>query len=211
MAYIPALRRVYIGLSDGTIYTYSDEVTGGSAGQGHAKIKLSPLAEYSDTTQTSSCLLVVPQGKRNEVGVTYELWVGQKRGIITILDTETLEVIKFVRTILDLSKAPSYTAYQSYAHLVCGMSPDYCGECTLRGCVTVYGALYHGQFVSMWDTATKKELDCVNCQPFMEEGTSWPSRGGPTPLTYIHIYNLLLHGHTYYQKEKYATTCYMEH
>ena len=182
MAYIPALRKVYVGLSDGTVYAYSDEVPGGSAGYGTpAKIKLSPLAEYSDSTQTSSCFLVVPQGKRNEGGVTYELWVGQKRGIITILDTDTLAVIKFVRTTLDLSKVPSYTAYLSYAHLVCGMSPDYSGECALRGCVTVYGALYHGQFVSRWDTVAKKELDCVNCQPFMQD----QSQGTCTSCQYV--------------------------
>ena len=152
MAYIPALRRVYVGLSDGTVYAYSDEVTGGPAGNGPANIKLSLLAEYSDTTKTSSCFLVVPQGKRNEGGVTYELWVGQKRGIITILDAEMLAVIKSVRTTMDLSKVPSYTAYLSYMYnSLYGMSPDYSEECARRGCATVYGALYHGQFVSRWD------------------------------------------------------------
>ncbi len=176
MVSIPALKRVIVGLADGTVYAYSDDIGSPSTPGASlpSKVRLTPLAEYSDPTQSSSCFLVVPQGKRSDGGLTFELWVGQKRGVITILDAETFKVIKFVRTTMDMSKVPSYTAYLSYAHLVCGMSPDYTGDCAVRGCVTAYGALYHGQFVSRWDTVTKKEVDCINCQTFMEDT---PSQG----------------------------------
>ncbi len=169
MTYIPVLKKVYVGLSDGSVLAYSDELPGPLTGALPAKLRLSPIVEYADSSQSSTCFLVVPHGRKQEGGVSYELWVGQKRGVITILDADSLSVIKFIRTTLDLSQVPSYTAYLRYAHLVCGLSPDYSGECTVKGCVTVYGALYHGQFVSRWDAVDKKELDCVSCQSFMED------------------------------------------
>ncbi len=200
MAHIAALKRVYVGLSDGTVYAYSDDLASPPSSGGFlpSKVRLSPLAEYNDNSQSSACLLAVAQGHKNDTNMTFELWVGQKRGVITILDADTLNVIKFVRTTMDMSKVPSYIPCLSYTHLVCGSSPDYsAGEGgVVRGCGTVYAALHHGQFVSRWDTVNKKEVDCLNCQEKMDD----PSQGTHSNelrtcarTHHVHTYTLSVH------------------
>ena len=112
-------------------------------------------------------------------GPTYELWVGQKNGLITILNAETLQVIAFIQNPLDLSRVPSYVAYLSYAHLIYGVNsesvggmgyPGSSGTTALPDVVSVYGALYHGQYVTRWNTESKMAVESFNCEEHLEQG-----------------------------------------
>ena len=208
--HIALLRKVYLGLDDGSVLMYDDEIPAGLVIQTPACIKLDPLIEYMDSTQTSSCLLAIPKietstAEANHLpwsmsseksltsfdlqqpsfpeslkvpqsrGTTYELWVGQKDGLITVLDAETLEVITFIHNSLDKSRLPSYVAYLSYAHLIYGVNSESVGAAgfsssSMTGVVSVYGALYHGQYVTRWNTETKTAEESFNCENHLQKG-----------------------------------------
>jgi hypothetical protein len=220
IVHIAALRKVYLGLDDGSVLVYNDELPPGVTTQFPACITLDPVMVYMDSTQTSSCLLAIPRidsassaagGDANHPpqsmsdkslnsldlqppsfsteqprgpqssGPTYELWVGQKNGLITILNADTLEVITFIQNPLDLSRVPSYVAYLSYAHLIYGVNSesvgggaggysDGNGATALPDVVSVYGALYHGQYVTRWNTEDKTARDSFNCEEHLERG-----------------------------------------
>ena len=211
IVHIASLRKVYLGLDDGSVLMYDDEIPGGLVVQTPPCIKLDPLIEYMDSTQTSSCLLAIPKIETSTAeanpppwsmssdkslnsldlqqqpsfpeslkapqsrGTTYELWVGQKDGLITVLDAETLEVITFIHNSLDKSRLPSYVAYLSYSHLIYGVNSESVGAAgfssgSMTGVVSVYGALYHGQYVTRWNTETKTAEESFNCEKHLEEG-----------------------------------------
>ena len=102
----------------------------------------------------------------------YELWVGQKDGRITVLDASSLKVLKFLHNPLDQSKVPSFVAALSCNHMVSSIS-DFergvalgdVGRCDF---LSVYSALYHGQYVTRWNSRTKEAINCFNCQPHSE-------------------------------------------
>ena len=210
--HIASLRKVYLGLDDGSVLMYNDELPPGLVTQFPACINLDPLMEYMDSTQTSSCLLAIPRLEANTAetnppqsmsdrslnsldlqppsfteqprgpqsnGPTYELWVGQKNGLITILNAETLDIITFIQNPLDLSRLPSYVAYLSYAHLIYGVNSESVGGAgypssgstsTMPDVVSVYGALYHGQYVTRWNTESKTAVESFNCEKHLERG-----------------------------------------
>ena len=220
IVHIASLRRVYLGLDDGSVLMYNDELPSSLTTQFPACITLEPRTVYMDSTQTSSCLLAIPRiegtsqaaGEANppqsmtsdkslnsfdlqppsfteqprgpqSSGSTYELWVGQKNGLITILNAETLEVITFIQNPLDHSRVPSYVAYLSYAHLIYGVNSESVGGTTgypdggsgggtaaLPDVVSVYGALYHRQYVTRWNTEDKTARDSFNCEEHLEQG-----------------------------------------
>ena len=213
IVHIASLRKVYLGLDDGSVLMYNDELPTGLTTQFPACITLDPLMEYMDSTQTSSCLLAIPRLEPSTAetnppqsllsdkslnsldlqppsfteqprgpqssGPTYELWVGQKNGLITILNAETLEIIAFIQNPLDLSRLPSYVAYLSYAHLIYGVNsesvggtgyPGSSGTTALPDVVSVYGALYHGQYVTRWNTENKTAVESFNCEGHLEQG-----------------------------------------
>ena len=219
IVHIASLRKVYLGLDDGSVLMYKDELPPDLASQFPACITLDPLVEYMDSTQTSSCLLAIPRlesgGTVAETttnpplqsmssdksltsldlqpsssiehsrctqytGTTYELWVGQKNGLITILNAETLDVVTFIQNPLDLSRLPSYVAYLSYAHLIYGVNSESVGGAGYPSnggsatsppdVVSVYGALYHGQYVTRWNTETKTAVESFNCEKHLEPG-----------------------------------------
>lgn len=209
IVHIASLHKVYLGLDDGSVLMYDDELPSGLIIQTPACIKLDPLIEYMDSTQTSSCLLAIPRIEASTTGTntapqsfsdkppnsmelqppsiseqlkatqssgtTYELWVGQKNGLITILNAETLEVIDFIQNPLDQSRLPSYVAYLSYAHLIYGVNSESVGPAgfmsnSMPDVVSVYGALYHGQYVTRWNTDNKKAEESFNCENHLEKG-----------------------------------------
>ena len=212
IVHIASLHKVYLGLDDGSVLVYNDELPPGLITQFPACVTLDPLMVYMDSTQTSSCLLAIPRLEASATeanppqsmsdkslnsldlqpssfaeqprgsqssGPTYELWVGQKNGLITILNAETLEVITFIQNPLDLSRLPSYVAYLSYAHLIYGVNsesvggsgyPDSSGTTALPDVISVYGALYHGQYVTRWNTEDKTARDSFNCEEHLERG-----------------------------------------
>ena len=210
IVHIASLRKVYLGLDDGSVLMYDDEIPAGLVTHTPACIRLDPLVEYMDSTQTSSCLLAIPRIEASSTeanpppqsmssekslssfdlqppsfleslkvpqssGTTYELWIGQKEGLITVLDAETLEVITFIHNPLDHSRLPSYVAYLSYAHLIYGVNSESVGVAgfssnSMTGIVSVYGVLYHGQYVTRWNTETKTAEESFNCKKHLQEG-----------------------------------------
>ena len=211
--HIASLHKVYLGLDDGSVLMYDDELPSGLVSQTPACIKYDPVLDYMDSTQTSSCLLAIPRIESStsdsnppapsapqsfsekppssfelqppsipehlkapqSSGPAYELWVGQKGGLITILDAETLDVITFIHNPLDLSRLPSYVAYLSYAHLIYGVNSESVGTAgmvtgSMPDVVSVYGALYHGQYVTKWNTTSKKAEESFNCEKHLEKG-----------------------------------------
>ena len=173
--HVAALQRVYIGFENGSVLAFDNDLTSAITTITPARIKLLPICEYHDITQTSACLLAVPQVNNCSIpqsqlqstpANSFEIWVRQKAGLITILDAEKLTVLKFLQNTVDLSRTPSYVAYLTYANLVCSIStepaasssngaPEKTSGRVLAGnvvaeCVSVYGALYHGQYVTRW-------------------------------------------------------------
>lgn len=251
IVHIASLRKVYLGLDDGSVLMYNDELPSGLTTQFPACITLDPLMAYMDSTQTSSCLLAIPRidpasgaGAGSEAnpppqsmsdrslnsldlqppsfnteqprgpqssGPIYELWVGQKNGLITILNAETLEVITFIQNPLDHSRVPSYVAYLSYAHLIYGVNsesvgggvaggyPDGSGGATaLPDVVSVYGALYHGQYVTRWNTEDKTARDSFNCEEHLERGEGTIILFLTSPFSTDYKFNFIItHTHTH--------------
>lgn len=191
--HIAALQRVYIGFENGSVLAFDDDLASAITTITPARIKLLPICEYHDTTQTSACLLAVPRVNSCSVpqsqpqstsATSFEIWVGQKAGLITILDAEKLTVLKFLQNTVDLSRPPSYIAYLTYANLVCSVTPEPAASSSngpsektsggvLAGnvvaeCVSVYGALYHGQYVTRWSAESKTVMQSFNCEKHME-------------------------------------------
>ena len=192
--HIAALQRVYIGFENDSVLAFDDDLASAITTITPARIKLLPICEYHDTTQTSACLLAVPQVNSCSIpqsqpqstsATSFEIWVGQKAGLITILDAEKLTVLKFLQNTVDLSRIPSYVAYLTYGNLVCSISPEPAASSSngppektsggvLAGnvvaeCVSVYGALYHGQYVTRWSAESKTVVQSFNCEKHMEE------------------------------------------
>lgn len=187
ISYLSPLHTVYIGLDDGSILAYNDELPSPpflslDPSLNHPPlIALSPVTRYRDSTQCSSCILALPRnGTSQSVGHeqekpldqsgkgSYELWVGQKENKITVLDAASLKVVKFLHNSLDRSVMPSFVAYLSYSHLVYGCN---LGRGVVSGkgegqgeCASVYSALYHGQYVTRWNADTKQPLDTFDCR-----------------------------------------------
>ena len=209
IVHIAVLRKVYLGLDDGSVLMYDEDLPPGKVIQTPACIQVDPIMEYMDSTQTSSCLLAIPRIDTSATsegnaplqsmtdksltsfdsqplsfpeqncrpprssGTPYELWIGQKNGLITILDAETLEVITFIQNPLDHSRVPSYVAYLSYAHLIYGVNSESVGPnltTSLPDVVSVYGALYHGQYVTRWNIDTRTAEEGFNCEKHLEKG-----------------------------------------
>ena len=191
IVYISSLHSVYLGLDDGSVIAYNDELPAPLlTSSDHTLINpplisLSPIAQYRDSTQSTTCILplsthssTLSNQSSNSQKVSmqlpvssYELWVGQKGNRITVLDAASLKVVKFLNNSLDKSIMPSYIAYLSYSHLVCGGDSERGVASGKReGCdyVSVYSALHHGQYVTRWNTVTKCSVDSFDCRPHAE-------------------------------------------
>lgn len=191
--HIAALHRVYIGFENGSVFAFDDDLASALTSTTPARIRLLPVCEYHDSAQTSACLLAVPKvcsydTSRSQSLSGFEIWVGQKDGLISVLDAENLNVVKFFKNTADLSKTPSYVAYLTYANLVCSISQEQAtgnystaekmnGNVSSRNAVAervnVYGALFHGQYVTRWNAESKEVVQSFNCEEHMDgkEGT----------------------------------------
>lgn len=189
MTHLPPLHMVYIGLEDGSILAFGEDlpsqplVSLDPSLTNPPLVSLTPVSQYRDSTQSSSCILAIPQtnlsnqsggvDKPSSGGDLYELWVGQKGNRITVLDAASLRVIKFLHNQLDQSVMPSFVAYLSCSHMVYGCSSprgvakaEGAGSCDH---MSVYSALYRGQYVTRWNAAAKKPVDCFDCRPHAPE------------------------------------------
>jgi hypothetical protein len=180
ITHIPSLHLVYVGVEDGSIMAFSEDLPS------HPLISLDPLltkpplvsltpiAQYRDSTQSCSCILAIPLTKQSNQcsggnqEQQYELWVGQKGNMITVLDAASLRVVKFLLNRLDQSVMPTFVAHLSCSHLVYGSTKGVAkGEGSQGTCdhLSVYSALYHGQYVTRWSVEQKKPMDCFDCRP----------------------------------------------
>ncbi len=197
MLYLSALRLVYLGLEDGSVLAFSEDLPATPLTSidptinNPPLINLAPLAQYCDSTQMSACFLALPTTMTRPVdrsarGLSdghddkrvdilsgkglYELWVGQKEGRITVLDASSLKVVKFLSNDFDKSCVPSYVDHLKCKHLVCSMWESDRGlvsETGGSGYVSVYSALYHGQYVTRWNARTKEPIHCFDCRPHL--------------------------------------------
>ena len=130
IVHIPGLKRVYVTLATGSVFSFWDEIPGSDTG----KLCLQPVCEYHDLGQTASCVTAVPIVSESGSGVSHELWVGQSEAMITVLNPRNLSVVKFIRNTSDMSPTPSYMAYLTYANLVYGTSDsDRAADGQVRG------------------------------------------------------------------------------
>ena len=188
--HLAVLRRIYIALGNGSVLAYEDDISHMVASMiAPARIKLLPACDYHHRNQSSSCLLAVPKITTNaQAQSSFEIWVGQKEGMVTVLDAESLEVVK-VFFDLDQSRTLSYVAYLIFADLACNLSPvnetvdqpqvevpliskNSSNLCAQELCMSVYGALYQGQYVTRWNAESKTVVDSFNCECYldMQEG-----------------------------------------
>lgn len=189
LSHLPPLHSVFIGLDDGSLLAYHDELPAqpllsiDPALNNPPLVSLPVISQYKDSTQTSASILALPRGGASQsVNLelektmeksgkgSYELWIGQKGNRITVLDAGSLKVVKFLHNSLDQSVMPSYMAYLSCSHLVYGSTPArgvVSGQGEGKGeCVSVFSALWHGQYITRWNADSKKPVDSFNCQSY---------------------------------------------
>ena len=183
--HIASMKRVYVAMGNGSLLAFEDDISSVVTTSAPARVRLPQVSEYHDPSQSSTCLLLVPRAasQSSASSSSFELWVGQRNGLITVLDPTTLNVIKFIQNTLDQSNTPSYVAYLTYANLVCGINPE--EICSVssppaqgkesgsenerkKSSVCVYGALYHGQYVTRWDTETRTPVESFNCEKHLD-------------------------------------------
>ena len=172
---------VYIALENGSVYAVKDDISMQMhlAGVHPTLINLEVVARHKKVNSISACLTVVP---RNDS--SFEIWVGQKNRSITVLDPESLEVVATLCVSSDISKVSHYIAHLTVANLVCHhyvQSTVTSGNSTPAGgnhsnggnyfvekeSVSVFAAVYHGQFITQLDAATKESIDLLNCCDYL--------------------------------------------
>jgi len=173
-------RLVYIALENGSVYAVKDDISAemNTAGVQPALIKLNVIAKHKKFNTISACLTAVPTSES-----TIEIWVGQKDRHISVLSAENLDTVASLEVTNDLSKVPHYVAHLTVANLVCHstMMPSSTtavggsditsngGIWEERESVSVFAALYHGQFITRWDVITKENIDILNCSDYVKD------------------------------------------
>ena len=207
MVHVASLCKVYLGLDDGSVLMYNDELPPGLSAETPANVKLDPLMEYLDVKQVSSSLLVIEKIETVTVKTdaykylhiltdsqlsdqatvqqptritTHELWVGQTSGFVTVLNAETLTVITYIYNPFETSRLPSYVAFlvTNHPHNIYYNDSESRETCEnfdtvnapQKDLLTVYGAVYDGQFVTSWDAEKKRAVESYNCEKHLEEG-----------------------------------------
>ena len=171
---------MYVGLANGTILSYSDIITPISNDDDSVPLiatHLTPLSTYKEPNEICPVMLPImvrpwneEEGKEEE-GVAFHLWIGQKDRSITVLNAENLSIVDFLDTPDDKTPCPSYLGQVPFYYLTSSTSPKDSEESSPESWslggdilepVWVYGALRHGQFVTVWDGASRKIKTCFN-------------------------------------------------
>ena len=207
IVHITSLHKVYLGLSDGSVLVYDDELPLGLTTETKACVKFDPLMEYLDVKQVSSSLLAIervetvktePSNLKHlhlstdsqlsdqatmqqpTMNTIHELWVGQTSGFVTVLNAETLAVITYIYNPFETSRLPSHVAFlvTNHSHNIYyddSESNETCenSDTVNEDSLTVYGAVYDGQFVTRWDVKKRRAAESYNCEKHLErdEGT----------------------------------------
>ena len=173
----------YIALENGSVYAVKDDISVqmNLAGVSPALINLEVVAKHKKVNSIAACLTVVPKND-----LSFEIWVGQKNRNITILDAENLNVVATLCVSSDVSKVSHYIAHLTVANLVChymrptvagnndtaaGNNNHSNGESYLveKESVSVFAAVYHGQFITQLDADTKESIDLLNCCDYLTD------------------------------------------
>ena len=186
MVHIASLCKVYLGLDDGSVLMYDDKLPSGLGTETPTSVRFDPLMEYVDAKQVSSSLLAIERIERAKTDcsaiqrpmkTTHELWVGQTSGLVTVLNAETLAVITYIYNPFDTSRLPSQVAFLVTNHLhniycddseSCENSDTVC--VSQKDVLTVYGAVYEGQFVTRWDVKKRRAEESYNCEKHLGGG-----------------------------------------
>ena len=190
MVHIASLCKVYLGLDDGSVLMYDEKLPSGLSTEIPTSVRFVPLVEYVDAKQISSSLLAIERIEMAETDqatvtiqqptkTTHELWVGQTSGFVTVLNAETLTVITYIYNPFDISRLPNQVAFLVTNHLhniyyddseSCENSDTVC--IPQNGILTVYGAVYEGQFVTRWNVKKRRAAESCNCEKHLGgEGT----------------------------------------
>lgn len=192
---------VYIALENGSVFAVKDDISVQihQVGVHPALITLEVVAKHKKVNSISACLTVVPK-----IDSSFEIWVGQKNRSITVLDAEDLSVIATLCVSSDTSKVSHYIAHLTVANLICHCTivhPTDDGKaatttfaavdgdqssCYLveKESVSVFAAVYHGQYITQLDADTKESIDLINCCDYVND-----DRGKDLLV----IYNYLFH------------------
>ena len=175
--HVQETRRVYIALENGCVYAVKDDISVemSTAGVQPAVINLNIVAKHKKFNTISACLAAVPTSPSS-----FEIWVGQKDRRISVLNAEDLDTVASIKVSNDTSQVSHYVAHLTVANLVChsAMMPPAAGmgggDVTRNGwedhkSVSVFAALYHGQFVTQWDVVTRENIDILNCSDYVKD------------------------------------------
>ena len=182
LAFLPNMSRMYVGLEDGSVFMYSNNITPFMSWVTDIQSIMKPLAVFEEHGQTAATLLVIPrQCVGEDESVHYDLWVGQSDKSIAVLDGDTLEPIMYLSNPLDHTPCPHYLSQLTYTHLTSSVPPNAFKREGLpnkpavatpwhRMSVDVYAALQHGRCITRWN-ARRREIDeCMDCRELLDEG-----------------------------------------
>ena len=173
---------VYIALENGSVYAVKDDISVqmNLAGVSPALINLEVVAQHRRVNSIAACITVVPNND-----TSFEIWVGQKNRNITVLDAENLDVVATLCVSSDVSKVSQYIAHLTVANLVCHYTQptvtsnngtaagndNSSGDSYLveKEAVSVFAAVYHGQFITQLDADTKESIDLLNCCDYLTD------------------------------------------
>ena len=178
-------RLVHIALENGSVYAVEDDISVemNMAGVQPALISLNVVSKHKKFNTISACLTAVPTSES-----TIEIWVGQKDRQISILSAENLNTIANLEVTNDSSKVSHYIAHLTVANLVCHSTVMPAAAAAVGGndvtkngggireerkSVSVFAALYHGQFITQWDVITRENIDNLNCSDYVKDNPGW--------------------------------------
>lgn len=182
LASLPTLGRMFVGLEDGSVISFSDDVGSLLGMDGEPLVQnLKPVAAYHEHGQTASTLLIIPRRAGLEDLVCYDLWVGQRNKSIAVLDAETLEPLMYLDNPLDHTPCPNYLTQLTYSHLTSNIPPEAfkkegVGSKTRLSSVwydttvVVYGSLQHGRCITCWNGRRREIHECMDCRDLIAEG-----------------------------------------
>ena len=193
--HIEETQLVYIALENGSVYAVKDDITVQMdlAGVHPALINLEVVAKHKKINSISACLAAIPKSESS-----FEIWVGQKNRNITVLDAENLDVIATLCVSSDVSKVSHYIAHLTVANLVChcvqssnNSTPTGGGHSNggnyfvEKESVSVFAAVYHGQFITQLDASTKESIDLLNCCDYLTDDKSKNSSNSYLAIYYV--------------------------
>ena len=145
-------------------------------------------------------LPVVTRLESLEGRVGYHLWVGQKNRCITVFDAENLSIVDFLESPDDVTECHKYLSQLPFQYLTSSIEEgdqDWNPESSCIGTnvsesVWVYGALRHGQFVTVWDGSSRKIKMCLNVLDLLPQWKGMYFCWFPSDIIHYHFFPFFL-------------------